>query len=301
MLVKCMYIYACCCVYVHRSYSTLSIGSTRSSLASELQEIPNAPSIVSNSEQPDQLVSEQSEVRAHSPSMLEESLQTPVEIKIESEETPMGTTTESLTVADLEDSEFGGFISISNGNPNPDTIQATATEHEQSTVLPQVIDSSIKSEHSGVLSHVDDSQEQPVPGTHASLENIDEHLATSIDHPRSATEALSNSPVGVESEHTIPPGLGNNTHTDGYTPSPSPVKGDRKAKSPVIDRLSLKKTKTREKPGKKVSKKESQKKTKKSRNKTEYIDDNQSEISYQPDTDLSRSRTAKKINGKLIV
>lgn len=279
------------CYSEHRSYSTLSVGSTRSSLASELQEIPNAPSIVSTTELPvssEQLVSEQGEVRALSPGVLEESVQTPVEIKIEGEVIPEASAVEheNVSTVDLEDSEFGSFVSISNTNPTPGTVQTSATEHEQSAAdtLPQVNDSSAKPE---AMRQMDSSQEQSVSGPHTKVE---ESLVTSTGHATS-------SPISATSEQTIPSVLGNNTHTDGHTPSPA--KGDKKSKSPVVDRLSLKKnTKAKEKQGKKVSKKESQKKAKKSKAKTEYIDDNQSEMSYQPDTDLSRSKTAKKINGK---
>ncbi len=221
---------------------------------------------------------------------------------MQSEETPTAVDQESLTVADLEDSEFGSFVSISNINPNPDT--------EQSTALPQVNDSSIKSEHSEVLNQTDDlslPQEQSISGVHSDMEKADTTDGIStivVDYP-SLTEVPSDSPVVVvESGHALPPELGNNT-VDGYNPSLSPLKGGRKAsKSPVVDKLSLKKSvtktgTTKEKTGKKVSKKESQKKAKKNRSKTENIDDNQSEISYQPDTDLSRSKASKKVNGKL--
>ena len=233
--------------------------------------------------------------------MLDQSLQTPVKIKVEGEEIHIEANSvnqESLIAADMEDSEFGSFVSIS--NTNPDTTEIASID--QQSELPQANDLATKSEHAEVLGQTDAfslSQEQNDSSGHTNTEKLNDGTPNTVVPPDQPVSAVPSGVPAVDSEHPLPPELESITVD-------SPVKGVKKInKNPVVDRLSLKKTATKttankEKTGKKVTKKESHKKTKKTKNKAEYVDDNQSELSYQPDTDLSRSKASKRVNGKLL-
>lgn len=186
------------------------------------------------------------------------------------------TTGEEIAVKGLEDEEFGEFVSISKMDPDP----------------------VVASDQSVVLTGTQESEEKLVTDSSPVIAE----------------------PVVESTDHSLPSEVGNNNiatpvKESPVLPVPSSVKSSKEAEkvphqSPVVDRLSLKKgaTKTgagKERTGKRVTKKESHKakeKTKKKRSKLEAadktIDDNQSEVSYQPDTDLSRSKVSKKVNGK---
>ena len=305
---------------MHRSYSTLSVGSTRSSLMSDFQDTPKAPSVISNSEQPptsDLLVSDSGMVRSSSPIGPEDRLKNwPPVVETAGDDSQPGTVEgvsdaqrgdidvnagEGVTVAEVNDEEFGQFISVSNvdsraasDQPGP---QVDSTQPSDETHV-----TGSDHEVGGVMQH-DTKPEADAPAAPEVTGTPQvEDSAVQISSLSESTVMPADSSVHPEGKNNI----GNSTDTSLLS-NQSPLKGIRdagKASNQIseVDRLSLKKNavKVVSRTGKKMPKNQkSKEKGRKSRGKAEaVVDDNQSEVSYQPDTDLSRSKASKKVNSK---
>lgn len=257
---------------MNRSYSTLSVDSARSSLTSDLQDTLKPPSVISNSEHPIETLS--SEVRTSSPIIQDEN--TPIaQIKVENVDEPVINSESNLdaglTVTDLQDEEFGNFVSISNEKPESNVVDTTGSRQTEQIAQKQE------------LEEINGNSNDPAL------------LSTNTDHrlEQSAEEATDSS--NKDKGENPPEVLDQSTFKDTQEP------GKLGNSSPVVDHIHLKGTgKVSTSKEKKQTKKERKEKAKKSRSKADHaIDDNQSEISYQPDTDLSRSKASKKVNGML--
>ena len=259
-----------------RSYSTLSVGSTRSSVTTDFQDIPKAPSIISNSELPvssELLVSEE-----HGETASPAEPVPPVVIKVEN--STNGThvnptldvhTGEEIAVEEVVDEEFGSFVAVSNVTADPKELP------NQSVVPPM---ETVSSEYSELV----EKRNNIAVVTQTAPQGDDHH---------SPEVVRSNDVTVVPQEHSLASTPEQRNRT-GHSVEKNQTPPQRHSKpANQTDKLALKKNRT----GKKVGKKESQRK-KRPKSKAEVIDDNQSEISYQPDTDLSRSKASKKINGK---
>ena len=274
-----------------RSYSTLSVGSTRSSLNFDLHE--KTPSVISVSEQAatDLSLDEQGGVGLSSPGVTE-AAQVQISIHIAEEDIQNGgmdtSAGEGVTAVEVEDEEFGKFVSISNDSSEskiPGDVSLT-------TSVTTTVEAGTPTESDSTTAEPGGTTAEPDPSTqHQNHSTGEEYDGSTNIHPASsAALALSDSnvlrsssPAAVETEHVE---YRNNLVTRSTRNAIS--------QSPEI---SLKKKTGR--TGKKVVKKDAQRNKEKAKKSAEkFIDDNQSEMSYQPDTDLSRSKASKKVNGK---
>lgn len=264
--------------------------------------VPEAPSITSHSVQPvsDSLVADHGpgEARSSSPIVPDETLKNAPQVQIDEETVGAelggvdASTGEGVTVAEMEDEDFGQFVSISNISSDSRTEQPVSQDAaEQDTIT--------EPDTSGSNLHTAQQQSASKRQWDSTDTNVTPYQVSS----------LSESAV-MPADSFMHPDLRNNVAVDSpVLSSQSPLKGVREGgkavnQSPEVDRLSLKKNAvktTGSRTDKKQSKNQRNKlKTKKSRSKAEAMDndDNQSEMSYQPDTDLSRSKAARKVNGK---
>lgn len=298
----------------YRSYSTLSVGSTRSSLMSDLQDTPKAPSVISNSEQPpisDLLVSDTSMVRSSSPTEPDDRLKNLPPVIVPTGDGSQPSTVEGvaevqrsdnnagegIAVAEVNDEEFGQLISVSTVSSDSRTAGAQVGSIQPSD------ETQVTGQEDGVIQHNTKAEADTSESSHPAALGVTGR--PQVENPPDQISSLSESTV-MPADSSVHPewkdNIGNSV--DGSLLSnQSPLKGVRDGKasnrSPEVDKLSLKK-KAASKTGKKMSKNQkSKEKGRKSRGKAEaVIDDNQSEISYQPDTDLSRSKASKKVNSK---
>lgn len=191
---------------------------------------------------------------------------------------------QEVTVTDMEDEEFGSFVTVSHIQVESKTL---SEQPVTITVAMPENESTKKPDDSGNNGHSELLDGTNIQGTDSKPDGKE---VSSVDY--SFTPELRNN-VGK----SVPLGQ-------------SPVKGVwelRKGSPGMAQKKSLVKTgSTKEKTGKRVVKKDSKRgrdKTRKAQIRTEHmdrsIDDNQSELSYQPDTDLSRSKASKKVNSKL--
>ncbi len=194
---------------------------------------------------------------------------------------------QEVTVTDLNDDEFGGFVSVTN------TIPDSKPESEPSPGFSQENDATTKLDDTS--SAIGDSQQSSIRHDKVVDSKIDGTAESQTDQPKKVISQDTHQRMGPE-------------HSDGDTSIGQKQSPFRGAKDPikqsniisVVNRISPKST-GRDKTGKKKSKKEvAKEKSKKGHGKTEpVVDDNLSETSYQPDTDLSRSKASRKINGNL--
>lgn len=307
----------CRCPNVHiiflycRSYSTLSVGSTRSSLTFDLHE--KTPSVISTSEQAvatDLSLDEQGGIGLSSPGVTEAAQ---VQISIHSAEEDIqnggmdASAGEGVTAVEVEDEELGKFVSVSNISSESkitgDVVSLVSTASATTTVEAGTLtESNSTTPEPGTTAEPDPSTQHPNHSTGEEYDgSTDIHQASSAALALSDSNVLrSSSPAAVEMEHSL---HGNNLADSYLRPAQAKetrVTGNATNQSPEI---SLKKNASKtERTGRKVSRKEAQRnkeKAKKSKESADkFIDDNQSEMSYQPDTDLSRSKASKKVNGK---
>lgn len=246
------------------------------------------------------LISDQGTVRS-SPAVPIESQQTtppesqqttpPVQINVENADANTSLNSveasakQEVTVTDMEDEEFGSFVTVSH-------IQV-----ESKTLSEQPVTITVATPENESTKKPDDS------GNNGHSELLD---GTNIQGTDSKPDGKEVSSV----DYSFTPELRNNVGKSVPLGQSPPVKGVwelRKGSPGMAQKKSLVKTgSTKEKTGKKVVKKDSKRgrdKTRKAQIRTEHmdrsIDDNQSELSYQPDTDLSRSKASKKVNSKL--
>ena len=200
--------------------------------------------------------------------------------------------TEGVIVTDLEDEEIGNFVSIS--GIGQDSMTGTS-QVNHSVIKP---DGNTTKESSGqVHQNVVICKQEEKSNNPSSNPTSFTFLSPGLN------EVAENCSFGPELNVT-----GGSVDEGSVTSDQSQTKGAKESykvttKSPIVERLSLKNQGKASKGGKKITKKEKNKeKIKKNRDKVEahdrIIDDNHSEVSYQPDTDLSRSKASKKINGK---
>lgn len=232
------------------------MGSTRSSLTSDLLEIPKAPSIISNASDHDH-----DDVRSSSPAPKDIP---PINVEHAGTSAQIGDA--NANVAEVEDEEF---VNISSGSLTAPDQLALLEESDTSAGPPG-------------SSTVANPQGGPSDDPAASISTTPlESTVTAVNHPE-----LKNN-------------IGNSLDSPPVMSGQSRVRDASNQSATVDKKRSVVKADSRS--GKKVSKKEYQKSTRKGRSKTEpsdkFIDDNQSEMSYQPDTDLSRSRASRKANG----
>ena len=266
------------------------MGSTRSSLNSDFLEIHRAPSIISNSEQPvsnELLVSEQGEP-VDSPAVSGEPTP-PVQIRVQDPENSTRLSTPNrevvVNVADIESGELEGFVSVASKTPPEKSVMSNGVPDEVNTL----------------------DGTAPPPQQSQDHEQTSKAESTSVGHGRPDEARLS--PVSDVDSSLQLNSIGSSALESSLTETPPRAvheTGKMSSHTSGINKLALKKNVAsggKERTGKKGGKKEARKKEKKNRNKAETadknVDDNQSELSYQPDTDLSRSKASKKVNSKL--
>ena len=269
-----------------RSYSMLSVDSTRSSLTFDSADFSQrSPSIKDSPIHLDEATEQNTDkdtVLATSPNfhtdVIGGSSDVPVvvvEASLEqsSMEHKLG---DGVIVEDLDDQKFGGFVSLSNAEPGAadqlqkDFSMSPAKDATDKLLTPK--DESSSSRHNAETeNHQKDSEGQ----SESSLTGDTKQIVHSLVHEVKD---------GAEQEQPN---------------SPSVTRGKKNLK---VDKLNEKKGKNKVKSGSKTGKRVSNKEAHK-RSKTDIhdrgMDDNQSELSYQPDMDLSKSKASKKINGGL--
>lgn len=228
---------------------------------------------------------------------------------------------EGVTVAEVDDDEFGQFISVSNISSDSRTAPKQPEAQEGNKLLEAQEGNGAQDDDTvvedGDQQHVVLTASDAVQRDTSDIRaEADTSESTHVDHPAAVQQQVgrqqapdqvsSNSEsIVMPADSSLHPGWRNNIGNSVLS-NQSPLRGVRDAgkasnQSPEVDRLSLRKgaVKAGSRTGRKMPKNQkSKEKARKSRSKTETVDDNQSEVSYQPDTDLSRSKASKKVNCK---
>jgi hypothetical protein len=208
-----------------------------------------------------------------------------------------------ITITEVNDKEIGVFISVSSVGYDSGNTQLKVQEDgvhgneagqggtsQNTSGVGDTVqeDTRAKVDTSNQVAGTPDSSNQ-VAGT----PDPSDQVAGTLDQVSSLSESTT-VPANNDIDSSVPSGqLLTGVKDVGVVPN----------QSPEVDRLSVKKDSVKmgaSRTGKKVPKNQQGKdKQKKSRRKAEaVVDDNQSEISYQPDTDLSRSKASKKVNSE---
>lgn len=269
--------------FLLRSYSTLSVASTRSSLTYDYTDTLMSPSNKDASflnESVEQNTHDNT-VREPSPSFDTGEVQNGPEVpaivvdpSLEQSDVE-ARLTDGVVVADIDDEEFGGFVSVSNGALNPDPNQSqqnkSVVEVEDTTdeKLNQINEGSLSLDRAETESHVVESESRTETEEKAAIQQKPPEINV-VDVSLDGTEQ-------VQTKDVKDPG------------------STKASKSPKVEKLNQRKGKIRVKGSRKFGRKDGDKEKGK-RGKVDVQDDNHSELSYQPDTDLSRSKASKKVN-----
>lgn len=184
---------------------------------------------------------------------------------------------DGVAVADLDDQEFGGSASRQG---------AVADQSKESSESVIKVDDTTDEK---LLRKSEDSPSQQHVEAESHLEDSENHMETPLSETKKMVP-----PATPEISVTLDD-IKHIQRKDVKSPGVPPLN----SVSPKVEKLDEKKGKTRGKGGRKFGRKASKERNK--RSKTDVhdrgTDDNQSEMSYQPDTDLSRSKASRKING----
>ena len=352
------------CYYIFcfsRSYSTLSVASTRSSLASDLHDIttpthsPMPPSQLAGSDhatpttietvKPDQQgVSTTPPPPPQTEGEHLPPLTTPPEITIIKEEEGVANLStppppvdgaESAATQDVENTggvdEFGDFQGVESSV----RLAQDTSSHSQNSLPDTLSDKTITPDRNS--SDNTATEAQVLLGQQSSEMMLTELAEFPLEDGTVESTVLTNTTPNIEGTQPVggfetasearPPSrsevsqsLDQSLHQEGLPSAEKPVENDigngmpestlqprsdsvtsknnRLMKQDKSEKLSLKgKSKEKTKSSKKSGKKESRR-SRGAKKESQTIDDTQSEMSYQPDTDLSRSKASKKAFSK---
>ena len=186
---------------------------------------------------------------------------------------------DGVVVVDMEDQEFGSFVSVSTPAPNPD-IESSPGNNKTEILASE-----------GVVGEVlmEEGQHPPTESLTESRNHLAENRTQNLPTEDQVEEVVSRPPAPEINVKAAPP---ETLLTKGGKDSSGKGSSFIKVSSKLV-KQNQKKAKS--KLGKKL---QGGTKKRKSDSHDKSMEDNQSELSYQADTDLSKSKISKKLHCK---